>query len=74
MKYNDQDLSFINLLQKGGKRKIYHKNMDTVPKQLKQAYKSRIPISTDKYEDLMWMCTKLVIEEPHDFYNNLPHQ
>ena len=75
MKYNDREFQKIELLQKGGKRKISHVEKSSIPEKIKKAYKSRIPISIAKYDDLLSMCEDGIIEEKHrGFYENLPHE
>ena len=72
MRYNDLEYQTIDMVQTGGKR--YTKRDPTkIPNQMKKAYTSRLPISREKYDDLMSMCDGLIIPKEHQqFYRDLP--
>ena len=53
-----KDFKKVHLLQNGGKRKVYA-DISEIAKGLKPAYKDMLPISTDKFKDLQWMCDNL---------------
>ena len=74
MNYDDPEFSKIDLIQKGGKRGV-KRDDSSIPSVMKKAYSNRIPISKEKYEDLIWMCEHTIIDqEHHDFFRNLPHR
>ena len=74
MNYDDKVFSKIDLIQKGGKRGVKG-DESCVPLSMKKAYSSRIPISREKYEDLVWMCERSIISpENQEYFQNLPHE
>ena len=74
MNYNDKNFSKIDLVQKGGKRKITSEPEIILETSMKKAYSSRLPISNEKYKDLIWMCDNgIILQEDREYYEGLPH-
>ena len=72
--YNQPEFQQINLLQRGDKRKtVLDKN--SIITNLKSLYSSKLPISTDKYNDLMKLCELCIIpDDYHEDYKQLPQR
>ena len=72
MNYNDTDYKSINLVQKGIKRKLTS-DSSNIPCKLRKAYHTMLPISQEKYNDLMWMCDHQMIEQrQHNYFESIP--
>ena len=69
--YNQPEFQQMNLLQRGGKKKkVLDKN--SISANLKALYSSKLPISTDKYNDLMKQCELCISpDDCHEEYNQL---
>ena len=73
-KENSLSHVFSCILPMSTRRKQLNVQLAATAVQLRNVYTSRIPISQQKYRDLVGLCTKGVIpDEYHDQYMNLPH-
>ena len=70
----EDDYKFVNTLKTRGIALRKQKRTYQMPKKLSSAYSNVLPITYKKWEDLMSLCKKGVINgEYHSYYRNVPH-
>ena len=71
----DGEYRTVNALKTGLPRERKIASKKDIPKKLKQAYKEKIPVSSEKYDDFVKMCNKrLIPSRHHDYFLDLPHK